>query len=351
MSLDQAYQQGLRDGQQRSGLRPPAEPPRGAPAVALLASSCRDLEAQVRQRRDAMRELDPKGRFPSDASIATQFARLRTLHRYMFGRDPTCGDLDWVRDTDGVLEFIRTTERWRTESSKNAHRSALAAVLRNLLTFEQEAKTYSAAVTAGRAVIQKEVGENELRGAAKDNFMPWDDLVAAACQAPMGSTDSALMCTYTFMPPRRLLDYSLMRVVHSTEPETLPTTHNYLVVKDGIPDRFVFNRYKTETSFGQQVISIERHLVRVLKAYLEQHPCREGAPLFPHRTGRSHANFSRVVSDVFRRHTGRSISVDILRHAYITMYLKDRPTINEKAELARQMAHSLKTQSEYEVLQ
>lgn len=356
-SLDAAYQQGLRDGHKSavtsSGLRGPTVPPSGAPGVPLLAASCDDLEGQVRARRDQMRQLNPQGRFPTDQSIATQFARLKTLHRYMFSTNPTCGDLEWCRDTDAVLDFIREHPQWRTESSKNAHRSALAAVLRNVLTFEQETKVYSQAVTAGRAVIQKEVGENELRGNAAENYLPWDQLVQKACEAKPGSLDSAIMAIYTFIPPRRLLDYSLMLVVRAPpDPKTLDPRRNYLVItSDGVPETFVFNRYKTASTFGQQILPVERHLVKVLKRYLERYEIPDNTPLFPHRRGGSHPNFSRVVSDVFRRHTGRSISVDLLRHAYITMYLDNRPTLNERSELARQMAHSLRQQAEYEVIQ
>lgn len=301
-----------------------------------------------------MLRLDPKARVPADGTIHTQFTRLRVLHRHMFQAEARCDNFEWTRDTGAVLRFIRDTPHWKTESSRNAHRTALASVLRNLLGFEEETKVYSAAVLEAKTIISKQIGENELQGPAAVNYIEWDKLAEAAAKAKNGSTDKALMAIYTFIPPRRLLDYSLMRVVRSghAAAETRDPAHNYLQL-DGHdqPVAFVFNRYKTAPSFGQQFIPVQRHLAEVLARYLADHQIPHGAPLFPHRHGGTHPNFSRVVSDTFRRHVGRPVSVDLLRHAFITMALAKRPTLNERAELATQMAHSVATQAQYEVLQ
>lgn len=356
-----AYERGLREGRAAVEVRPANSTAAAAPAAAdghrpgwidvPRISGCDDLERRVRERRDEMRRLNLKRRYTTDASIAQQFARLKVMYRQMFDKETMCDDFEWARDTRRVLAFIHDNPAWKTDYTRHAYRSALAAVLRNLLGFEKESAVYSAVVKTGRATLEQQVGENKLRGTAKDNYLPWSELVEAAAKAPAGSTDAAIMAIYTFIPPRRLLDYSIMRVVRGGDADTLDPSDNYLVVDgDNRPQTFIFNRYKTSASFGQQVIPVQRHLADVLHRYLRKHAIREGW-LFPHRTGSPHTNFSRVVSDVFRRHTGKAVSVDLLRHAFVTMALDRRPTLNERAELARQMAHSVGTQAQYEILE
>ena len=49
----------------------------------------------------------------------------------------------------------------------------------------------------------------------------------------------------------------------------------------------------------------------------------------------------------FENITGKRASVDMLRHAKITDFLKSQRTVKEKDDLARQMAHSRQVQDLY----
>ena len=335
-------------------VRPPTPPPPERGTVdPINAASCGDIEAQIRRRRDEMRARDPQARLPTDGTIATQFSRIKLLYRHMYGRDFACRDFEWTRDTARVLEFIDSNKRWKTDSTRNCHRTALAAVLRNLEGFEDVARAYGHEVSAANRVIHQQIGENSLRGAQRQNYMTWEELVRRISQIPRGTMDSALTAIYTYAPPRRLLDYALMRVTRAAEPERLDVAHNYVAIDaHRAPTRFVFNRYKTATSTGQQIIeasSFGQQANQILKEYIVAARLLEGDLLFGDH-GRVHTNFSRLVSTTFERWTGKGVSVDLLRHAFITHALSLRPTLNERAELARVMGHSVRTQSEYEVL-
>ena len=114
----------------------------------------------------------------------------------------------------------------------------------------------------------------------------------------------------------------------------------------GQPTQLVFNRFKTDRTFGQQVLPVTEQLANVLRPYVHGKP--DGAVLFPNTTGEPHSNFSRVVSSTFRRHTGREVTVDLLRSAFISMALGRQPTLNARKALAHQMAHSTQQQAEYQ---
>jgi len=335
-------------------VRPPTPPPPERGTVdPIHASSCGDVEAQIRRRRDQMRARDPEARLPTDGTIATQFSRIKLLYRHMYGREFACRDFEWTRDTARVLAFIDSNERWQTDSTRNCHRTALAAILRNLEGFEDVARAYGHEVSAANRVIHQQIGENSLRGTQRRNYMTWEELVRRISQIPRGTMDSALTAIYTYAPPRRLLDYALMRVTRAAEPERLDTTYNYMAIDaHRAPTRFVFNRYKTATSTGQQIIeasSFGQQANQILKEYIVAARLVEGDLLFGDH-GRPHTNFSRLVSTTFERWTGKGVSVDLLRHAFITHALSLRPTLNERAELARVMGHSVRTQAEYEVI-
>jgi hypothetical protein len=45
---------------------------------------------------------------------------------------------------------------------------------------------------------------------------------------------------------------------------------------------------------------------------------------------------------------GKSLSVDMIRHIYITHFLKQNPKLKEKMSLADLMGHSVETQNLYQ---
>lgn len=336
-------------------MRPatPPPPPKGSVEPAKI-HDCDDLEQKIRERRDRIREFDPTARAPTDRTIRASFNRVKLLYRQMFGRNFACNDWDWTRDTKRVLDFISNNERWTTEASRNTHRAALASILRNMVSFEETARIYGHETTQANKIIEKEVGENNLRGSARANYLNWEDLARKVMRVPPGTVDSALTAMYTFAPPRRLADYCAMRLVVGVTADhlkTLDPAGNYLSVdRHMTPGDFCFNVYKTSAAFGQQIIAVHPHVAPLLKQYLVRESLRDGDLLFPDYRGRPHTNFSRFVAQTFERWTGKPMSVDLLRHSFVTYALDKRPTLNERKQLAWEMAHSQAVQATYEVL-
>jgi hypothetical protein len=60
------------------------------------------------------------------------------------------------------------------------------------------------------------------------------------------TSDKALIARYTLTPPRRLMDYQLMKITHETEIEKLKPGFNYIIIENEIPSLFVFLRHKTQ---------------------------------------------------------------------------------------------------------
>jgi len=74
-----------------------------------------------------------------------------------------------------------------------------------------------------------------------------------------------VLSLYTLHPPRRNVDYSLMKISNNMNDDK----YNYLDLKKG---QFVFNNYKTQGKYNQFVVPIEDDLMKVIELYLNNHP-------------------------------------------------------------------------------
>ncbi len=74
-----------------------------------------------------------------------------------------------------------------------------------------------------------------------------------------------VLSLYTLHPPRRNVDYSLMKISNNMNDDK----YNYLDMKKG---QFVFNNYKTQGKYNQVVVQIEENLMNVIMLYLNNHP-------------------------------------------------------------------------------
>ena len=74
-----------------------------------------------------------------------------------------------------------------------------------------------------------------------------------------------VLSLYTLHPPRRNVDYSLMKISNNINDDK----YNYLDLKKG---QFVFNNYKTQGKYNQVVVPIEEDLLKVIELYLNNHP-------------------------------------------------------------------------------
>jgi hypothetical protein len=327
----------------------PAKPPERKPQRIKhkLTAGCSSLEKKILARRDATLKIDPDARVPTHKTIKMQFARVDVLYRALHDKPFDCKDFAWALNHQTVLAFIDECPQWKCEESRNAYRSALASILRNLEGFEEVAKIYGKATrTAKDTIIQPQNDKNALSARDREKYMPWEAVVECVARAPEGSQDAALMAVYCYMPPRRVQDFEKMYVTTAKDLRTLPKDRNYVQIQDSMPCVFEYNVYKTSKTYGSQEIDIFPALKPVLAAFVKKSKKRDGDLLFVTKD----RNFSRHLTQTFARYTGKKLTADLLRRAYVTQALGARPTLADRKSLARLMAHSVPMQMEYEVL-
>lgn len=152
---------------------------------------------------------------------------------------------------------------------------------------------------------------------------------------------------YTLFPPRRNLDFTEMKLTTDYK-KSMNKENNYLVIGDK-EMRFVFNRYKTDGVYQQQVFDVPDDLVEVLKKWIAATSKKDGDYLLTKTSQYSNIGDklrSDDITEVLNRVFDKGISTQILRHMFVDKYNtpEREKVIHEMLGDAEKMAHSIGTQ-------
>lgn len=116
-----------------------------------------------------------------------------------------------------------------------------------------------------------------------------------------------LICLFSgkYIPPRRSLDWTAFKIKYISE------TDNFLDI-----DEFVFNTYKTSSTYGEQRVAVPTPLLKIIKKYIDVIPEGQhylfftvnGLPL-------SAVTLNQRFNQIFN---GNPISVNQFRHLYLS---------------------------------
>jgi hypothetical protein len=180
------------------------------------------------------------------------------------------------------------------------------------------------------------------------NYLPLADLVAVhqRLRDKQDKTDAdwkdyLVASLYTMQPPVRA-DYGEMKVFGKRSSRR---TGNELIWGQKKDAYFVFREYKTAKTYGKVEVKVSPAMLGVITdwfAHLGKTPkFLLGRAITPN-------DLLGVINHAFRS-TKKDIGVNLLRHAYITEFMKTPRTIAEREELAKKMLHDKDTQEKYAV--
>jgi hypothetical protein len=164
-----------------------------------------------------------------------------------------------------------------------------------------------------------------------------------------------VLLLYYDLPPRRNQDYQFMDVVGEYNNE--PSTINLLDYKN---KRFIFNKYKTNKKYGQQIVDFKpvdgdeklKEFNEGLDIYLKFNPLNPKPSLkfpkntaFPFLVYPNSSTFTAVnsITRILNKIFQKKVSSSMLRH----IYLSTKYDIDEMKKDAVDMGHSLNQQREY----
>ena len=179
-----------------------------------------------------------------------------------------------------------------------------------------------------------------------------------------------ILSCYMLIPPRRLMDFARLYFVDDAQ-DLFPSDskfklsdlitvdevlkQNNYVYKDADKKfHFVFNQYKTSKLYGSQKFEMPYKLGRIFTYWFKVN--RERLNLFYHQnTFPIHApavllntsgqpmsaiHIGKSVSSLFKKRFEKNISASMLRHIYISHFLKDSRTLHDRQKIAKKMGHS-----------
>jgi hypothetical protein len=307
-------------------------------------------------------------------SIKDYLVRLRHLQFMMTGQKVSSVlDFEVYRNVDKVWNFIMTMKSFSGKSkgeelllsSKIVYIGAVSAILRRLHGFDKEHAEYSKRYTNIHQEYDEDRKHNKLSNSERERFLKWPQVMEKfyselkSRSRTITLRELSLYGIYTVLPPRRIMDYSLMKVSwnkkKAVDETKLDKEYNYLVLtKSGKPLKMIINKYKTSKRYGTYIRTvIPEKLSNLLAKYIDEQDIKNGEPLFgtEQKKHYTHGGFSRMVGDLFLKVTGKRASINILRHSAITHFLGSKKrTVKEREDFAKEMAHSINMQSLYDRL-
>lgn len=298
----------------------------------------------------------------------TATAYLRTLY-ILNGKKPF-KTLAFLKDTTKIEEHIGKDY---AESTQKTLYSALASVLslyKDKGGYKKVYQFYYDKMMA-KAKDASEADTAEKTDKQEQNWITWEEVEKTANElrkkafansksrvltAPEWEVllHSVVLGLYTYTPPRRNQDYldmSVARVGKKDKVEDLSVEKNWLVVNTKEATQFIFNKYKTSKTYGQQKVAVpntaEKPLGELLTMYLHHHAGLKDkkvkeAPFLVDVSGNALTApnaITRILNKVF----GKNIGSSMLRH----IYLSDKYDITAMKADATAMAHSVAQQKEY----
>jgi hypothetical protein len=254
------------------------------------------------------------------------------------------------KEISDIDEYI---SKLKTKKTKNGKTLAIGTVKSYLISTQWYLKEHNGKKEYQLA-ISKEIerisidqtaktSKNILMGTQIENYLEWDKITAEYKLLISGYKKNAtiyktyvLLSCYILLCPRRLLDFALMYV--GSKDTILDPSKNYYIKGCKY---FVFSNYKTQKNYKTQYIGICDKLAIILDEYIDKYNIT--GSLF----GMTTNAISMKLRRFFHSRTGKNVSVNILRHSFIS-WATDTGLINKHRSLiANLMSHSIPMQLEY----
>jgi hypothetical protein len=268
----------------------------------------------------------------SQSSLKTYVSILVSLHKKLEG-DNTLG---FFNDFKEIIKHIQQLEK---AQSKKTALSALF-VLTGISEYQEEMNKNIKVVND----FYKEQKNDPERQKKLKSFAEivaiHEQIKARYKKNPTMNNRMDLLISYLVsgvlgeeLPPRRVLDYSTMKIRNYAENE------NY--IKGG---KFFFNQFKTKDRYGSQVISIPKELNTFINKWKQ---INEGSDYLLLNEDEKPFTSTALSKKISRMFDGNSM--DMLRSIFLSHYYKDMPQLKNMEALASKMGHSVSAALNYYV--
>jgi integrase len=304
---------------------------------------------------DFMLNLSKKLQEERKLADTTTKQYLQTL--YKLNNSKPFKNLAWTKKFDDIQKIIDT---YAKSTQGNQY-----MVLTSALSIYSDKPTYKATYNHWKDKMMNARKESDAEpkniktSKEEENWLTWEEVskkksqlkeVISSLSLTKGKITEAqynkllqyvILSLYTDIAPRRNQDYLNMYVAKKL-PKTYSTDVNYY---DMANQRFIFNKYKTSRTFGEQIINVPEELQETLKLFIEHHPLNKGkVNEFKLLVNYKGENMSTVnsITRILNRIFGKKVGSSMLRHVFVST--KFGGALSDMKQIAKDMAHSLQTQ-------
>jgi hypothetical protein len=253
-------------------------------------------------------------------------------------------NMEYLDNIEGLIKTIE--DRYSNLQSRKAHLSSYMTLISYLPNIKKGAYE----------IIRQKFEEvnNEIYGIRADNqrakneemidIFDEEDIVRRANELNMD--DKIIYAYYTLQPPRRCEDVFMLTVIKSSD-DNLDSDKNYIVVDDdNSPIEVIYNKYKTNKIYGRQRIKISNEILKsIIREYIYKNDIKEGEKLY--RKFSTANTFGDAIKRVFSKVYSKKITLNNIRHSYITWEMREIRSVNYLSNLAMMMGHSIGEQQLY----
>jgi hypothetical protein len=247
----------------------------------------------------------------------------------------------WLYDPYKTYDMI--LKNYTNYTSVYTILTTLAAIVRDAEKIEAY-KGYSHIINILKPKYDEIRSSHKATQRQKDNFIDWDTILKIR-DTFKNSTDLfnyqkyVVLALYTEIEPLRL-DYAQLKLLPKSEP-----SGNFLTVtKYGF--KINIDNHKTESSSGTLVINIPEYtlMYNILVSFFKMKPETQSDYLLYTVTGKpmDPADLGNFIRDIFIETAGKSVGVNLIRHAYYAKYGLNDFSVRD-AETVGLSTHSLKT--------
>lgn len=170
-----------------------------------------------------------------------------------------------------------------------------------------------------------------------EGFIPdWKDIIKIRDQTE-DPLDHLILSLYTYIPPRRLKDFLMMKITNNVGSKE-NRGFNYYDMQE---KTFTFNVYKTQKAFKGQTFDVPDELCNIIDDYIKLKKLKSGSLLLGLK------NYFQLG---YRLRKLLKCSCDNIRHSFVNheyTNVKNMPESSRMEEVAREMGHSLETHLRY----
>ena len=171
--------------------------------------------------------------------------------------------------------------------------------------------------------------------------------VAEMPNDPSFSMSRAMLMLGLFLlqPPTRIGNY--LDMVIRKPGQRLKKNTNYLIVSPDGDYKFVFQNYKTSKNLGKIELPVKNEtLKKLIDMYLEKHPDYKKNKVSefivnPNGASVSQSNFTQILKSITKKIYGVPGSTNLFRHSFLSWFLSQNPTIEEKKKITRIIGQNL----------